>query len=649
MTETVRYSRIYQQDLDVGTGTGQVQLADGRVVTLDQVSLDLISHELSTRTPLLPYKVLGSRWYGMAGYATLDTALQAIGTDTRTLLVSAATTIAANTTIPSNVTIWLAGEGAFTVNSGITLTLHSPGQVRAAPRRSVFTGSGTTTFTSPGEVSSGWFGAVIDGTTDDGAALLRMVTACPAKSVFRFVPGTYKCNNQLPITADDITIYLEGATLDISAIAGTGTASVHVSADVLAGFKVTGDRFTLIGGRITGIASIGGKNVAGVLCDGTDYTRIVRTKADTCYSGFWAGNNATNLTLDSIEAASCTRNILLGYQPLTVSSPQVTKATLLNVSSHDATGGDGVKLYSFAREIEILGGHYHDNSNNGIDMYICGEYVLVDGVNAEGNTVDGIDLKYTTDSGEGANQLGFARRTTIRSSMFRNNGEYGIRCHIEAAFTGTDLGVQNATIEGNLCEGNGVHGGIFGMAQGNVSGNLFVRNTQRGAMFTSCQNVSVIGNHFWDNGTSGANKSGCVWGTGLYSGAGNSKKCTVIGNTAGDTRSGGSRTQSRGYEFEVMDDCVIMGNTGTNHSTSDFLCNVVATGGTRSMNNAGTLEAGSTMFGVYGHPVVATASLPAAGAAQNGLILIEDAGAGDRNLIVYGGTQRFRIDGGAAV
>jgi len=47
-------------------------------------------------------------------------------------------------------------------------------------------------------------------------------------------------------------------------------------------------------------------------------------------------------------------------------------------------------------------------------------------------------------------------------------------------------------------------------------------------------------------------------------------------------------------------------------------------------------------------PVVATGSLPAAGAANDGKILIEDNGAGDRNLVIYGGGQRFRIDGGAA-
>jgi hypothetical protein len=46
--------------------------------------------------------------------------------------------------------------------------------------------------------------------------------------------------------------------------------------------------------------------------------------------------------------------------------------------------------------------------------------------------------------------------------------------------------------------------------------------------------------------------------------------------------------------------------------------------------------------------VVATADLPAAGTAQDGRVVIENVGAGDRNLIIYGGGQRFRIDGGVA-
>ena len=53
-------------------------------------------------------------------------------------------------------------------------------------------------------------------------------------------------------------------------------------------------------------------------------------------------------------------------------------------------------------------------------------------------------------------------------------------------------------------------------------------------------------------------------------------------------------------------------------------------------------------FPVGAIPVIATASLPAAAAALNGTIIIEDGGTGDRNIIVYAGGQRFRIDGGAA-
>lgn len=48
-------------------------------------------------------------------------------------------------------------------------------------------------------------------------------------------------------------------------------------------------------------------------------------------------------------------------------------------------------------------------------------------------------------------------------------------------------------------------------------------------------------------------------------------------------------------------------------------------------------------------PVILTANLPAAGAAQDGLVIVENGGAGNGNIVFYVGGQRFRIDGGAAV
>jgi len=47
-------------------------------------------------------------------------------------------------------------------------------------------------------------------------------------------------------------------------------------------------------------------------------------------------------------------------------------------------------------------------------------------------------------------------------------------------------------------------------------------------------------------------------------------------------------------------------------------------------------------------PVVLTASLAAGSGSQNGNVVIEDAGAGVGNVVIYKGNQRFRLTGGAA-
>lgn len=583
-------------------------------------------------------------------HGTINAALANIGTGTHTtLVVTENTAVNANTDLTSYPNIhWLfLGSGKLTPATGVTLTLHSPASISADLTQFVLdASSGTIAFANGGTVSPCWFGAVGNGSTDDGTALTKMVAACPAKSTYQFPARTFKSTKEMAVTVTDITVRMTGATLDIATIAGAGAADVHDSVNVLCGFKVTGDRFTLWDGRITGAVESDSKNVVGVLSANADFTRIYNTKADTLYCGFWVGGGSTDYTLTNVEVSTCSRNILLGYMPSDAANPQVTRATFLNVNSHGATGGDGLKMHTHARDIEIIGGHYYGNSNNGIDLYVCGEYVTVHGAISENNGVDGIDLKYNVDTGEGVGQLGFARRTSIRSCLLRNNTSYGVRSIIDDPYTGTESGVQNAIIEGNILEGNEI-GLSCNLRESIVSGNICRANTVRGANFQSCENVSIIGNQFWDNGTS--NASGCVFGIAAYTGAGNNKKCTVIGNVAGDSRSGGARTQIRGFEFASMDHCVILGNSGTNHATADFNCSVSQTGGTRSAYNSGTLESGSTMFGVFGIPIVARASLPAAGASQDNLIIIDDNGAGDRNLMLYAGGERFRIDGGATV
>lgn len=222
MTETIRYSRVYLEDLDIGAGTGQVVLADGRVVSLSQVNLDLISDQLSRVSALLPYKVMGTRWYGLAGYKTLDDALAAIGTDTRTLIVTTPTDISINTTIPTNVTLHVTGEGSFAVAASVTLTLSGPLE---ASFRQIFSGDGTVRFTYNVEVYSEWWGGIGDGATDSTEAIQAAINSGPSQGVvLRGLAGTYNFNDTLTRT---VPLQILGAGIDVTTFQMTTSASLQ--------------------------------------------------------------------------------------------------------------------------------------------------------------------------------------------------------------------------------------------------------------------------------------------------------------------------------------------------------------------------------------------------------------------------------------
>lgn len=77
----------------------------------------------------------------------------------------------------------------------------------------------------------------------------------------------------------------------------------------------------------------------------------------------------------------------------------------------------------------------------------------------------------------------------------------------------------------------------------------------------------------------------------------------------------------------------------------DFVSGATITTNGNFYTGRGASDADNTL-GRARTAVIATASLAAANAVWNGYMVIEDAGAGDRNLIIYAGGQRFRIDGG---
>lgn len=111
----------------------------------------------------------------MEEYTTLQDAVTAIGSDVRTLVVSANRTVSANTTVPSNITLLFIGDGQLSVDALKTVTINGPIE---APPKQIFSGSGTVAIS--GRVFPEWWGAVGDKTTDDYTAIQAALAALKA-------------------------------------------------------------------------------------------------------------------------------------------------------------------------------------------------------------------------------------------------------------------------------------------------------------------------------------------------------------------------------------------------------------------------------------------------------------------------------------
>ena len=134
MTETIRYTRISLQDLDLGSGTSQVVLADGRVVTMDQVSLSGIAQDAG----VMSFDQVAVQ---SVKHASLATAIASLGSTVATIIIANLQAIDSNTTVPANLTLQFLDQGEVSVATGATFTIN--GRIVAANRQ-IFSGSGTT-------------------------------------------------------------------------------------------------------------------------------------------------------------------------------------------------------------------------------------------------------------------------------------------------------------------------------------------------------------------------------------------------------------------------------------------------------------------------------------------------------------------------
>lgn len=91
-------------------------------------------------------------------YADVATAVAAIGSAERVLLITKAETVAADVTIPSTLTLAFAPEGSITVSNTFTLTIN--GRIVSHQDKQIFTVNGTLTIGLNQEIRSTWFATI---------------------------------------------------------------------------------------------------------------------------------------------------------------------------------------------------------------------------------------------------------------------------------------------------------------------------------------------------------------------------------------------------------------------------------------------------------------------------------------------------------
>lgn len=559
-----------------------------------------------------------------SAYASCNAAVTAIGSvDLRTLRVTSSQAVASNLTVTSNISTWFLGAGQLSISGSVTVAFNRPDQLMADKHKQIFTGAGSptgVTFSKPGVVYPQWWGAVCDGSTDDGPEIQSAIDSLPAAGgVVELHGGTCKSNQELSITKSDVTIrFNPGTTLNLSAIAGSGTSNVHVSSTVIAGIKITGARVRVVGGRITGSATVTSKKVVGVHIHGASQTRVGGTKIDGLHAGIWMGNAAVEPTIQNVELDGNEEGIICGYQATTSTSPQVSRPTLMTVSSHGATVGDGVSLYSYCDDMRIMGGNFYSNAGSGIDGYVGGSTLSVIGANLYSNAGTGLSLTYNSLSGTGAGKLGFAKRATLIGNRAYNNTDDGFTIKLaNYSLFSTLGGIEDVTLADNLSDGNGGDGYDLGLVRSSVVGNRALLNNGNGFTIRSNKSTTYQGNHSWDNGTSGNNMRGFEFLTADTTGSTppNSTLISFNGNHAGDTRSGGSRYTNFAFDLNKLDSGEVTDNNGTNANTADWK-NVNGLSAVSFTNNRGTVS-GSDVIGtpwekrLYGSKTWDPASLTA--------------------------------------
>ncbi len=536
-------------------------------------------------------------------HGTINAALANIGTSTQTtIVVTENTPVNASTDITSHPNIsWLfLGAGKLTPAVGVTLTLYSPDTIIAPPQQQILdTSSGTVAFAQQGVVYPNWFGAVMDGTTDDSVKINKAL----ATGAHVCLIGTYRADSVLVMDTDYQMLFGRGRESVIKNQSASGIFTAIAIEEntvgvILRDFELRGNASSEpavnnpVRGITLGTASSGTAHSVASWDAYATIERVHITGVTPGTTGFNVGIQMNKGGHSRVEA--CTIESLYG------TNPNYGHAVVCNASDTD------IIACTFRSTITGQGRHacYFTNTPSRSRAIDCRAY----GFQAEA---------FVTNNDSGGEQIGFihcwavdcmASATGTTQAPFLIQGgsaNYVSGCRVIGSTLGSNrfgLSVQDCprTIVSDLyLENINQHGIFIESSTGTQLTNFIINEaalsdatTYGGVVIQTCDDISIT--------------NGYVIGPARFA-----VRFDSSSPTPNNCRISGIRTTG------TFNNSIIENNT-TNISTNR----------------------------IEEH-VVATANLPAAATAMDGRMLIEDAGAGNRNLIIYAGAQRFRIDGGA--
>jgi putative cofactor-binding repeat protein len=118
-------------------------------------------------------------------------------------------TFSTNETTPSNVDLDIQNGAILSIDSGVTLTIYSPENIKAGKRQQIFSGSGTVAFTNGGTVYPEWWGANPTDATDDTSAFQKALTAAE-NGTLELQTGTYLTSTVLTMSGKEFKVQGRG-------------------------------------------------------------------------------------------------------------------------------------------------------------------------------------------------------------------------------------------------------------------------------------------------------------------------------------------------------------------------------------------------------------------------------------------------------